>query len=96
MVAYSVTVEDLNNGASALNTGEGQINEILGQLRSQVSGLDAGWTGQAYAQFQELYQQWQTAANNLNEALTAISQLLSKAALAYQTAEEQNIKNFAY
>ncbi len=96
MVAYSVTVEDLNNGASALNSGEGQINEILGQLRSQVSGLDAGWTGQAYSQFQELYQQWQTSANNLNEALTAISQLLSKAALAYQTAEEQNIKNFAY
>ena len=49
----------------------------------------------AQARFLTLWQEWQTAAEQLHEALSGISQLLSQAGSAYAQAETAIAQSFA-
>ena len=85
-----VTSEDLASAATQLSTGSQEIDSQLSTMRNQVQSLVAGdWQGAASSSFESLYQQWNTSAANLREALDGISKLLANAATAYSTTEQQ-------
>jgi WXG100 family type VII secretion target len=85
-----VTSEDLSSAATQLSTGSQEIDSQLSTMRNQVQSLVAGdWQGAASSSFESLYQQWNTSAANLREALDGISKLLANAATAYSTTEQQ-------
>jgi WXG100 family type VII secretion target len=90
MSLIKVTSEDLANAATQLSTGSQEIDSHLTTMRNLVQSLVAGdWQGAASSSFDGLYQQWNTSAANLREALDGISKLLANAATAYSTTEQQ-------
>ncbi len=85
-----VTSEDLSSASVRLSSGSQEIDNQLASMRSLVQSLVGGdWQGAASSSFDTLYQQWNTSAANLREALDGISRLLANAATAYATTEQQ-------
>jgi WXG100 family type VII secretion target len=90
VAAISVTPEQLQQISAQLTSGASEVESILGQLAGYVSPLQGDWVGQASGRFESLWNEWQTSARNLHEALTGIAQLTQQAGTAYAT-NEQNI-----
>jgi WXG100 family type VII secretion target len=90
MALIKVTSEDLANASAQLNSGSQEIDAQLSSMHSLVQELVASdWQGAASSSFESLYQEWNTSAANLREALNGISRLLSNAASAYASTEQQ-------
>jgi WXG100 family type VII secretion target len=85
-----VTSEDLATVSAQLNSGSEEIDSQLARMRGLVQSLVASdWQGAASSAFDSLYQQWNTSAANLREALDGISRLVANAATAYANTEQQ-------
>jgi WXG100 family type VII secretion target len=85
-----VTSEDLATVAAQLSSGSEEIDSELTTMRGLVQSLVASdWQGAASSAFDSLYQQWNTSAANLREALEGISRLVANAATAYANTEQQ-------
>lgn len=90
MALIKVTSEDLANASAQLSSGSQEIDTQLGSMHSLVQGLVASdWQGAASSSFETLYQEWNTSAANLRQALEGISKLLANAASAYASTEQQ-------
>jgi len=85
----SVTFQDLQSGSNMLNQGSADIQEKLQYMRNQLEPINATWQGQAKAQFDGLWMEWESGARQLRESLEGISKLLQVAASSYQDAEQQ-------
>lgn len=94
MSGIKVTPEQLSTLSGRVRSGAGGIDGELHSLASSLAPLGSDWAGQAQAQFQGLWEQWRTSARGLNEALLAISALLSNAGEAYQSAEDAVASSF--
>ena len=67
-----------------------QSDAQLASMRNLVQSLVASdWQGAASSAFDGLYQQWNTSAASLREALDGISRLVANAATAYANTEQQ-------
>ena len=90
MALIKVTSEELASAATQLSVGSQEIESQLSSMRSLVQSLVASnWQGAASSAFDGLYQQWNTSAANLREALDGISRLVGNAATAYANTEQQ-------
>ena len=90
MSEIKVTSEELLSTSSSLATGAQNVAEELARLRGLVESLiGAEWVGSASSSFNELWQKWGTGANQVQQALEGISQMLSAAANTYQQTEDQ-------
>ncbi|WP_207454270.1 WXG100 family type VII secretion target [Herbiconiux sp. SYSU D00978] len=88
MAEIRVTSESLAGVAGQLSSGSSSIESQLQNLKSLVDGLVSGdWSGAASQSFNELYSQWDTAAVQLKESLSGISELLNQASLSYEESE---------
>jgi WXG100 family type VII secretion target len=83
-----VTPEQLQQVATQLTAGAGNVDGILAQLTNSVAPLGSDWAGMAQARFQALWEQWQRDARGLNEALTGMAQLMGQAAARYAQTEQ--------
>jgi len=95
MSGFRVTPEQLNAlGGSCGRTAtdvRGQHASLRGQL-SPLFGND--WSGSAAAQFAALYEQFDSNARGLSEALDGIGQLLGRAGQSYASVEQQIAASF--
>ena len=90
MALIKVTSEDLANASAQLSTGSQEIDTQLNTMHNLVQELVASdWQGAASSSFETLYQEWNTSAANLRQALDGISKLLANAASAYASTEQQ-------
>lgn len=90
MALIKVTSEDLANASAQLSSGSQEIDTQLLSMHNLVQGLVASdWQGAASSSFETLYQEWNTSAANLRQALEGISKLLANAASAYASTEQQ-------
>jgi WXG100 family type VII secretion target len=90
MTLIKVTAEDLQTLSSQVNAGSASIQEQLSQLQAQVMGVVGGdWMGVASGAFNEKYEEWNTSAAGLRDALDGIGVLLARAATTYQSTEDQ-------
>lgn len=94
MSAIVVTPQMLVDTSRTVSGKAGEIDGSLAALGSHVETLTADWQGQAQGQFSALYQQWQTSARQLHEALLGISSLLNTAGVAYEDSETQITRMF--
>lgn len=62
---------------SAAADSQAQTSALSGRINADVT---AGWEAGSAQAFLGLYQQWQTAAANVQQALTGIGQLLEQTA----------------
>jgi WXG100 family type VII secretion target len=88
MAVLKVTSEQLISSSQSLQAGSDQVQQQLTSLRNQIAPLASDWEGAASASFQQLWQEWDSGAKQLQEALTGISVLLSRAGQTYQSAED--------
>jgi WXG100 family type VII secretion target len=88
MGLLKVTSEQLMSTSQSVKTGSDQVQQELTALRNLVAPLAADWEGAASASFQQLWQEWETGARQIQEALMGISTLLGHAGQTYQTAED--------
>jgi WXG100 family type VII secretion target len=90
-----VTPVQLNNMSGSVNRTAADVEGSHKALKSQLSPLfGADWSGQAAAQFGALYENFDTHARGLNEALHGIGLLLNSAGNTYATAEQQIAASF--
>src|SRR4051794_34355011 len=90
MSLIKVTAEELQSTSSQLDRAAQQIQSINSGAMGQVNNLvGAGWEGAASGQFSALFQEWTKGAQQVQEALAGISQLLNSAGQAYQQTEDQ-------
>jgi len=87
MAMIKVTSEQLITLATNLRSGNEQVQQELAGMRAQVAPVAADWQGAASGNFQQLWQEWEQGAKQLQEALSGISILLQKAAQTYDAAE---------
>ena len=90
MSLIKVTAEELAQVSGQLGSSATVINDENSQAMGRVNGLvGAGWEGAASAQFHTLFTQWKNGADQVQQALHGISQLLNKAGVAYSQTEDQ-------
>ena len=94
MTGIQVTPEQLAGVSQQLTSGAANIDNILAQLRNQVSPLQDSWKGMAQAKFEQLWTEWQTSAKQLHEALTGIATLTSQASQTYAETEQRIASTF--
>ena len=87
MSQITVTSQQLQVLGGQVQSGSAQIEEQLQTLQSQVAGVRADWLGMAAGAFEQCYQEWNTSAANLKEALAGISTLLIHAGTSYEQTE---------
>jgi WXG100 family type VII secretion target len=92
-VTYRVTPEYLANAATSTTNTAGEIDVILGQIRSYVVGLEASWQGLAQQTFQTLMMEYDTYAKMLHDSLTDIAAGLHGNYVNYTESEQTNINN---
>lgn len=85
--AIGVRPENLRAIAVEVQQGAAAIELVIAELQRKIAPLVADWSGPARVSFEDLWAQWNSGAENVRAALLAISELLSKAGLAYAEAE---------
>jgi early secretory antigenic target protein ESAT-6 len=94
-LAIKVTPQQLQALSTRVASGAGHIESELGALQSTLAPLGADWAGAAQARFLALWQDWQSGARQVHDALTGISALLGQAGAAYADAEAAIASSFA-
>ena len=92
MGKLKVTSEQLISLSGSLKNGSESVQSQLDSMRRQIEPLAADWEGAASGQFQSMWNEWQSGAKQVREALEGISKLLKGAGEAYERTEA-DIKN---
>ncbi len=91
MGVLKVTSEQLIDLSGQLTRTSGEVQGKLDEMKNKIEPLVTDWEGAASSEFHRMWDEWQSSAKNLREALDGISTLLGKAGETYRDAEE-NIK----
>ena len=91
---FDTTVETMNTTASDTRKTASDVAAGLSTLRAYVMSLSE-WVGDASGAFQNLMQDFDTNAHNLNDALTNIAVGLDQNAANYAEGEGTNTKQVA-
>jgi len=91
MANLNVTYAELQQVSNQLNSGHGELTQILTQLKSAVDSLVAAGfqTDQASGAFHNSYTQFNTGVNQTLEGLVGMSQYLTKAQEAMADLDSQ-------
>lgn len=96
MAVFHVDSEALAAKSSAVQGTIGRIQSEVNTMQSGLNELEALWTGQAAANFQQLIADWRSTQLKVEESLTAINAALAQASQQYASAEEANTRLFTY
>jgi early secretory antigenic target protein ESAT-6 len=88
MARIGVQSEELRQQATTVKAGAAEVNDILGRLTGQIQTLASTWEGAASAAFQTRWQEWQTGANQVQQAMDSMGIFLDEAARTYEQTEE--------
>jgi WXG100 family type VII secretion target len=88
MAKVAVQSEELHTQSAAVKSGAADVSEILGRLTSQITNLAGQWEGSASQAFQARWQEWQSGAQNVQQAMEHMGLFLDQAGDAYEQNEE--------
>lgn len=95
MSGLRVTPAQLEGLSAAVGRTSADIRAQQSGLRAQLSPLfGADWTGAASAQFTALYEQFDSSARGMSDALDGIGALLGRAGVSYAEVEQQITASF--
>jgi WXG100 family type VII secretion target len=91
MANVNVSYAEMEDAASRLRSGQGDIELKLGELQSLIGGLVSNGfvTDQASVRFNESFMEFTSSAKKVVSALTDMGNYLSGAATTLQNADEQ-------
>lgn len=93
--SLEVTWGDLSAASQKLTGGAGEITSKLTELKGAIDNLGGSWQGAASSAYATLYNDWNTGAKQLTEALEGIAKMLQGAADAYQQTEDALKQGFS-
>lgn len=88
MAKVAVQSEELHTQAAAVKSGSADVSAILSRLTSQITSLAGLWEGSASQAFQARWQEWQSGAQNVQQAMEHMGMFLDQAGDAYEQNEE--------
>ena len=94
MAVFSVDSDAVLSTTAAVR---GTIDRLQGEtnaMMSQLSHLQATWTGSASIAFQGIVDQWRATQRQVEESLSAINQALAVAGRQYAEAEQASLSLF--
>lgn len=94
MSAFHVDAEAVLQTATAASATASRISADTAGLLSQLSGLQATWTGAAAIAFQDTLSQWRATQQLVETSLAGIQQALAAAATQYVEVEQANLRMF--
>ncbi len=91
MANILVSYNDLQSSASALTSGQQEVEAQLGRLKTMIDGLVASGfvTDLASGKFHQSYEQWNTGARNVMAGLEGMSSFLRTAVAQHQQLDQQ-------
>lgn len=94
MPNLNVTYGDMRDSATRINTGEGEINDKLRELKTLVDGLISGGyvTDKSSIAFGSSYQEFNDGATKTIAGLEGMSQYLTAAADALESTDSELAK----
>lgn len=84
MQGVESSIETLVQASRDVREKQGEVEEHLRNLASEVDRLADAWTGEAGSAFQQLMERWNEDAGKLREAMSDIADLLEQSADKYQ------------
>jgi WXG100 family type VII secretion target len=86
--ALDATATELGNQAK-------QLEQDLADIKKAVASVASGWQGEAHTFFVEQQQLWDKEANDIHQALVAISQVVGRAGGDYMGGDKNAASYFA-
>jgi WXG100 family type VII secretion target len=88
MPAITVTSDQLTQLSGTVHGRNNDVSQTLASLKNEIDNVVGnGWTGNASGAFGSLYEEWQTSAGKLQDALHGIGNLLNSAGQQYAQTE---------
>lgn len=94
MPQITVTTDEVVAAGNTINSLSGQIEELIGQLRSTAESVSGAWTGPAASAFESAMQEWNTAAVAIKSAAADIGLATRTAGTNYSDTEAANRSMF--
>ncbi|SDJ43142.1 WXG100 family type VII secretion target [Frankineae bacterium MT45] len=88
--AFNTEAATMAQAASRVTDVNHTISTELRTLFSSVEAVQAHWSGQAAASFQQLMARWNEDSLKLNQALAGISEQIAQSGKAYHASDEAN------
>lgn len=89
MATIGVQSEELHAQHGRVINGASEVEAILSRLTGEIANLAGSWQGSASQAFQSRWQEWQTGATQVQQAMQNMGQFLQQAAQSYETTEEE-------
>ena len=86
--AYAVSPAELIAASGKLRSAAGAIASELSSCSSQVRGLAGVWTGASAARYELLFNEWQSSAARLQQALEGIAEMTNRASQVYSSSDQ--------
>jgi WXG100 family type VII secretion target len=83
----TVDSSDLRAQSGQVRAGASDVSETLTRLTGQIADLAGRWEGSASQAFQARWQEWQTGAQAVQQAMENMGVFLEQAAQAYEETE---------
>jgi WXG100 family type VII secretion target len=90
MTQIRVTPEELESLSAKINGNGNVVSEQISSATAAVQNLvNQGWAGAASTQFDAIWREWAAGAQQIQEAMMAMSAYLGKAAATYRDTDNQ-------
>lgn len=94
MSQFRTEADVMVSTAGKVDATNDEVQAELVRLGDVVEGLRADWEGRAHISFDDLMQRYNTSAQELREALTAISENIRSNAKGFESVEVTNEESF--
>ena len=91
MTGFNTHIGTMDTAAKNVDDVNGEIERLLGSVRSSVSQLGGGvWRGQAQARFAQIMTEWDQQSRKLNGALAGISETMRTNSASFDAADQDS------
>lgn len=94
MSQFKTEADVMRQAASNVDNVNAETQGELKRLQGVVDGVAGSWAGSAQVSFDNLMVRYNTAATNLQQALTSISENIRSNATNYEHVESDNTRMF--
>ncbi len=92
MTSFHVDSEALTQAAQNIHGTIDRVSADIHTLTSQLSGLDASWSGPAALAFRGLLDEWNIAHLRMDDSLRTIGDTLARIQAHYVETETMNLR----
>ena len=94
MAVFSVDSDAVLTSTAAMRGTIERLQAETSTMLSQLTQLQASWTGSASVAFQGVVEQWRATQRNVDDTLASISAALAAAGNQYADAEQLTVSLF--